>query len=238
MRRGISTVWTAVDPVLADGEMGLETDTKKFKIGDGATVWHLLPYGGIQGDTGPTGDIGPTGDTGAPGLDGATGDTGATGPQGPIGATGPQGPIGTTGPQGPTGDTGSTGDTGPSSANISLVAGATMGIGDVCYIDSSGNASLIDASTGAEMPGLVMCVEASLPSGDTGAFVLGGIVINGGWSWGTTGAMLYGATGGVSGGTITDVMPGVTGDTVQILGVVLSATKIVFAPQLVTVVVA
>ena len=100
------------------------------------------------------------------------------------------------------------------------------------------HASLIDASTGAAMPGLAICTDATLPSGDTGAFVSGGVVTNGGWSWGTTGALLYSATGGISGSTITDVMPSATGDTVQILGVVLSATKIVFAPQLVTAVVA
>ena len=231
LRRGTTALWAAVDPVLADGEIGLDTTLHQFKIGNGVDVWSVLPWGGIQGATGPAG---ATGDTGpASTVPGPTGDTGpASTVPGPTGDTGLDGATGAAGPTGPQGDTG------PSSANISLVAGATMGIGDVCYINASGGVSLINAATGAEMPGLVMCVEASLPSGDTGAFVLGGIVINGGWSWGTTGAILYGSTGGLSGGTITDVMPGVTGDTVQILGVVLSPTKIVFAPQLVTVVVA
>lgn len=31
--------------VLLDGEMAYETDTKKFKIGDGVTAWEDLPYG-------------------------------------------------------------------------------------------------------------------------------------------------------------------------------------------------
>jgi hypothetical protein len=33
-----------MNPVLAAGEMGLETDTKKMKIGDGATAWNSLHY--------------------------------------------------------------------------------------------------------------------------------------------------------------------------------------------------
>jgi hypothetical protein len=56
--------------------MGIETDTSKFKIGDGTTAWNSLPYGGIQGNQGATG---PTGTTGATGVTGATGPTGATG---------------------------------------------------------------------------------------------------------------------------------------------------------------
>lgn len=43
-RYGLSTQWTAINPTLAVGEMGLETDTQKFKLGDGETVWANLPY--------------------------------------------------------------------------------------------------------------------------------------------------------------------------------------------------
>jgi hypothetical protein len=44
VRRDLSTAWTAADPVLADGEIGYEKDTKKMKLGDGVTRWNLLPY--------------------------------------------------------------------------------------------------------------------------------------------------------------------------------------------------
>lgn len=47
-RRGTAAEWLADDPVLAEGELGLETDTKYYKIGDGVTVWSLLPYGGLN----------------------------------------------------------------------------------------------------------------------------------------------------------------------------------------------
>lgn len=44
LRRGTAAEWTSADPVLADGEPGLETDTNKLKFGDGTTIWSLLPY--------------------------------------------------------------------------------------------------------------------------------------------------------------------------------------------------
>lgn len=43
-RRGTAAEWTAANPVLAAGEIGFETDTSKFKFGDGSTAWSSLPY--------------------------------------------------------------------------------------------------------------------------------------------------------------------------------------------------
>jgi hypothetical protein len=43
-RRGTAAQWTSADPVLAAGEIGFETDTSKFKIGDGVNVWETLTY--------------------------------------------------------------------------------------------------------------------------------------------------------------------------------------------------
>lgn len=43
-RRGTAAEWTAADPILAAGEIGFETDTSKFKFGDGSTAWSALPY--------------------------------------------------------------------------------------------------------------------------------------------------------------------------------------------------
>lgn len=80
LRRDNASNWTANNPVLAEGEIGLELDTKLFKIGDGITEWKDLPYGGMQGEKGDKGDPGP---------------------QGPAGPEGPEGPEGPAGPQGP-----------------------------------------------------------------------------------------------------------------------------------------
>ena len=44
IRRGTSAQWTATNPVLADGELGFETDTKKGKLGNGVDTWSVLTY--------------------------------------------------------------------------------------------------------------------------------------------------------------------------------------------------
>lgn len=52
LRRGTAAAWTSANPTLADGEIGVESDTDQFKIGDGLTAWTNLSYGGIQGTAG------------------------------------------------------------------------------------------------------------------------------------------------------------------------------------------
>jgi nitrogen fixation protein len=49
LRRGTAAQWTATNPVLAEGEFGAETDTRKFKIGNGSTAWNSLQYWGGSG---------------------------------------------------------------------------------------------------------------------------------------------------------------------------------------------
>lgn len=39
-----SSVWTSVNPVLLAGEIGVESDTNYFKVGDGKTAWNELDY--------------------------------------------------------------------------------------------------------------------------------------------------------------------------------------------------
>jgi hypothetical protein len=51
-RRGTAFEWHSVNPKLAEGEMGIETDTNLFKIGNGNDYWDDLLYGGLKGYTG------------------------------------------------------------------------------------------------------------------------------------------------------------------------------------------
>ena len=44
IRRDTSADWTSTNPTLSEGELGYETNTDKFKIGDGATAWNSLGY--------------------------------------------------------------------------------------------------------------------------------------------------------------------------------------------------
>jgi hypothetical protein len=46
LRRDTAANWTSVNPTLAAGEIGIESDTRKFKFGNGSTAWNSLPYGG------------------------------------------------------------------------------------------------------------------------------------------------------------------------------------------------
>lgn len=43
MRRDTAANWVTEDPVMAAGEIGLETDTDIIRIGDGSAVFTLLP---------------------------------------------------------------------------------------------------------------------------------------------------------------------------------------------------
>ena len=45
LRRGTASGWTSANPTLSAGEIGIETDTGKFKIGNGSTSWTSLSYG-------------------------------------------------------------------------------------------------------------------------------------------------------------------------------------------------
>ena len=44
LRRDTAADWTSANPTLAAGEFGYESDTTKFKIGDGSTAWNSLAY--------------------------------------------------------------------------------------------------------------------------------------------------------------------------------------------------
>jgi hypothetical protein len=43
-RRDTAANWTTANPTLLAGEIGIESDTEKIKIGDGSTAWTSLGY--------------------------------------------------------------------------------------------------------------------------------------------------------------------------------------------------
>jgi hypothetical protein len=47
-RRGTAYLWNSINPVLADGEAGFETDTGRLKIGNGIDPWRTLNYIGSE----------------------------------------------------------------------------------------------------------------------------------------------------------------------------------------------
>lgn len=138
-RRDTASAWTSANPTLAAGEMGLETDTGKWKMGDGAIAWNSLPYSYNAGAQGTTGTQGANGTTGSQGTTGAQGLTGAQGQVGQQGITGAQG---LTGPQGITGTTGAAGG-GISGFNAQTGTTYTLVIGDLNKMVTASNASAI-----------------------------------------------------------------------------------------------
>jgi len=78
LRRDLSSNWNNSNPVLDQGELGVELDTNKVKIGNGVDQWTDLEYlkgdvSTIQGPTGAAGEMGPTGPAGEMGPTGAAG---------------------------------------------------------------------------------------------------------------------------------------------------------------------
>lgn len=129
-KRMSASDWASSTLVLLDGELGIESDTGKVKVGNGRDRFSTLQYlTGPKGDRGERGETGPRGADGVvrfenltsqqreslrgpQGVQGERGQQGLQGIQGPrglTGATGPSGPSGPSGPAGPAGPAGTPG---------------------------------------------------------------------------------------------------------------------------------
>lgn len=114
-KRMTASEWADSSLVLLDGELGVESDTGRIKVGNGHDLYSNLLY--LTGPKGERGERGPEGPKGADGvlrfedLTSQQRETlkGAQGPVGPAGPIGPQGPTGPAGTQGIKGETGSPG---------------------------------------------------------------------------------------------------------------------------------
>lgn len=120
IRRDYAESWTIADPVLAEGELGIELDhvtpgNGRFKVGDGTHQWSQLSYGGLGGGTWRTGEGVPAVELGFTAdlyLNTANGDVYEKGALvwSKIGCL--MGPGGEKGDKGNTGDKGDRGETG------------------------------------------------------------------------------------------------------------------------------
>lgn len=48
LRNDLAATWNSRNPVLKKGEIGIEIDTRKMKVGDGTTTWNALSYMGAD----------------------------------------------------------------------------------------------------------------------------------------------------------------------------------------------
>lgn len=117
-KRMTASEWANSPLILLDGELGVESDTGKVKVGNGRDRFSALQYlTGPKGDRGERGEQGPKGADGVLRFEDLTSQQRETlkGAQGPVG---PAGPIGPQGPTGPAGTRGLKGETGEPGQNI------------------------------------------------------------------------------------------------------------------------
>ena len=57
LRRDTAANWTSANPVLAQGEFGIESNTLKAKLGNGSTAWNSLAYFGDVSTLDAVGDV-------------------------------------------------------------------------------------------------------------------------------------------------------------------------------------
>ena len=140
LRGGTLAEWTSANPILAEREMVLETDTDKFKIGNGVDNYLDLPYGGIVGPTGADSTVpGPQGEQGLQGPQGEQGEQGLQGIQGIQGIQGEQGPQGIQGVKGDTGTAGTSLNIKGSVATALLLPETGNSVNDAYIVDADGD---------------------------------------------------------------------------------------------------
>lgn len=162
-KRMSASDWASSTLILLDGELGIESDTGKVKVGNGRDRFSALQY-----LTGPKGDRGDRGETGPRGADGVMRFEALTSEQreslrGPRGLTGERGPQGNTGPAGPEGQRGPQGLPGPTGPQ-----GPRGADGVVRYDSPEAQQTLADYAKKSETP-TYRIAKGDIPGGGIGA---------------------------------------------------------------------
>jgi len=121
-----------------------------------------------------------------------------------------------------------------SGITIPLSANETQAIGDICRIDTDGQARIAKADTIANSGALVMCADATINADATGTYLLQGVARDDTWNW-TVGGLVYLSVTGTTGNTLTQTAPSGTNNVIQVVGVATHADRMFFNPQLIQV---
>lgn len=115
---------------------------------------------------------------------------------------------------------------------ITMTNGETTSIalGDLCFVDSTGNMLLANASDSSGVPGIYIAAETILAD-SSGKFLRNGIIRNDSWSW-TVGQRVYVDTVATTGNTLTQTAPINSGNQVQAVGVAIKSNIIDFEPSI------
>ena len=111
---------------------------------------------------------------------------------------------------------------------LTLTANEAHVAGDVCYINSTSKAQKAKADVIANAYAVVMAT-GTINSAATGTYLLLGTIYNAGWSF-TAGNKIY--LSAATAGAITATPPSATNNVIQFLGIALTATSILFKPEL------
>lgn len=115
----------------------------------------------------------------------------------------------------------------------SLVAGAALVMGNVCYMGSDGKMEKALADVVATTFAWALAL-ATISENDAGSFALPGCFVrDDSWAWGTLGQPVY--LDASTAGALTQTPPAATDNVIQIIGIVITADIIFFYPQLVQV---
>ena len=162
-KRMSASDWASSTLILLDGELGVESDTGKVKVGNGRDRFSALQYlTGPKGDRGERGEQGPKGADGVMRFEELTSQQRESlrGPQGNAGPRGPEGqrgPPGLPGPQGPQGLRGERGERGERGAD-----------GVVRYDSPEARQSLADYARKSEIP-IYRIAKGDISGGGVGA---------------------------------------------------------------------
>ncbi len=111
---------------------------------------------------------------------------------------------------------------------VSLTAAAASTIGDVIFINSSGNAQFCKADTISNCRyALAICADYSIAANASGNWLTNGSIKDDTWSW-SVGGLIYVSTSGYSGATLTQSVPAGPNNVIMPVGVALSSSVMYF----------
>jgi len=112
---------------------------------------------------------------------------------------------------------------------IELTAADTVAKGDVCFLNSSGQAKLIDASAASTCDGQLVMAQEAITATNTGTFLVYGV--EGGFSSLTPGTVYYASITGTTGNTVSTLQPTASGEVIRKLYTAATSTTIFFNPS-------
>lgn len=110
---------------------------------------------------------------------------------------------------------------------VTLTANENQAFGDVCFINSSGEAALGDADAIASSMICVMCADATISADASGRYLLYGFARDDTWNW-TVGGYIYLTITGTTGNTLSQTAPTGVDDCVVMVGYATNADRMLF----------